>query len=113
MDDTQMDRDPYVHNTYWHEDQICITFQLSHPIPSILLVPHEAAAADEGGEGETEAAQEKPGTTSPPTFIKTAAIAALNLQGLKSFLAGKYSLSSYKVADTLQPEGTAVTVAHE
>ena len=48
MDDTQMHRDPYVHNTFWHEDQICITFQLSHTIPSIVLVPHEAAAADEG-----------------------------------------------------------------
>ncbi|TME06910.1 MAG: hypothetical protein E6I80_12765 [Chloroflexi bacterium] len=111
MDDTQMHRDPYVHNTYWHEDQICITFQLSHTIPSIELVPHEAATADEGGEGKT--AQEKPGTASPPTFIKTAAIAAMNLQGLNSFLVGKYSLSSYKVADTLQPEGTAVAVAHE
>ena len=111
MDDTQMHRDPYVHNTYWHEDQICITFQLSHTFPSIVLVPHEAAAADEGGEGET--AQEKPGTASPPTFIKTAAIAAMNLQGLNSFLAGKYSLSSYKVEDTLQPEGTPVAVAHE
>src|SRR5438270_11934997 len=109
MDDTQMHMDPYVHNTFWHEDQICITFQLSHTIPSIVLVPHEAAAAHEGGEGET--AQEKQGTA-PPTFIKTDAIAALNLQGLNSFLAEKYSLSSYKVADTLQHEGSAVAVAH-
>jgi len=110
MDDTQMHSDPYVHNTFWHEDQVCITFQLSHTIPSIILAPHQAAAADEGGEGET--AQEKPGTASPPTFIKTAAIAAMNLQGLNSFLAGKYSLSSFKVADTLQPEGTTVAVEH-
>jgi hypothetical protein len=110
MDDTQMHKDPYVHNTFWHEDQVCITFQLSHSIPTIVLVSREAAAADEGREGET--AQEKPRTAFPPTFIKTAAISAMNLQDLKSFLAGKYSLSSFKIADTLQPEGAAIAVAH-
>jgi hypothetical protein len=110
MDENQMNQmhmDPYMHNIFWHEDQICITFQLSPNIPTIPSVStgrdiaREAAAAGDGMPNN-----EEPPTLIAPTFNKDAAITAMNLDRLDEFLRGKYKLSSFRTIDTLRTEGS-------
>ncbi len=111
MDKTQMNQmhmGPYMHNTFWHEDQVCITFQFEYKtvptIPSVSTggdITLEAAAA---GDGMPK--NEKLPTLIAPTFNKDAAIKAMNLDRLNEFLKGKYKLSSFRTTDTLRPVGS-------
>jgi hypothetical protein len=99
MDDTQMPMDPYMHNAFWLEDRITVTFQLGTTIPTIPPgggVPDQNAA--QGGQARF---------ISPPTFDKTSAIHALKVNDLNDFLAGnRYpTLDPIDFTDTLRAPG--------
>jgi hypothetical protein len=75
--------DPYMHNSFWNEQQVAITFQLE---------PVEATTQD-------AAKQDPPLLISKPTFIDI-----LNLDKLGSYLADQgYVLDSFKPENTAMP----------
>ncbi len=70
--------DPYMHNSFWNEQQVAITFQLEPIEPTV---------------------QDALRVISKPTFIKN-----LNLDRLGSYLAGQgYILDSFKPENTAMP----------
>ena len=83
MDEMQQ----FMHNVFWHEDQVVVRFQLGGSVPQ----------ADVQKSGDN------------PIFIrKVDAIKFLNLDGLSRFLAGQgFKLSSFNVEDTLRAPGVA------
>jgi hypothetical protein len=102
MNNMHMQMDPYMHNAFWLEDRITITFQLGHdvvpPIPPGGGMHDGVAAADEG-----MTSREGP----PPTFDKTSAISALNVKDLNGFLDEKKfpMLHTINFTDTLRAPG--------
>ncbi len=106
MNVTQKPMDPYMHNAFWLEDRITVTFQLGTTIPTIPPgggVPDQNAAADKGMTDQGGQAR----FISPPTFDKTSAIRALKVNDLNKFLAGnRYpTLDTIDFTDTLRAPG--------
>jgi len=113
MDGTQTNQMPmgkFMHNAFWHEDQVCIMFQIGFGVvPTYPLIgPHlrRDAAFKEG-----TSTQEKPDSLFPPTFIKTDAIKALNLDALNNgdlLVKNHFRLSSFRTTQTLRPAGSTL-----
>ncbi len=101
-----MQMDPYMHNTYWYPDQITITFQLK----SGTVQPTGDVPAENAHDGEAMPDQRgSSGIIFPtfPTFPKKDTIAALNVDGLNSFLLANHypMLSPIDITDTLRFPG--------
>jgi len=101
MNDTQMPMDPYMHNAFWLQDRITVTFQLGPGTPTVPPgggVPDQVAVSGE---------EEPPPFISPPTFDKTKAISALKVNDLNGFLKGnRYpTLNPIDFTDTLRAPG--------
>ncbi len=99
MNNTQMHMDPYMHNAFWLEDRITVTFQLGPGAKRIYPgggVPNGNVTLDE---------EEDEGP--PPTFDKASAIPALKVNDLNGFLAGKGKpiLDTIDFTDTLRAPG--------
>ncbi len=96
--------DPFMHNVFWHENQVCITLQLSPEYSPSHVINQEADAA---GEAKSILAsfRGEPQGSFPPTFSKAPAIAAMQLPKLRDNLAlTGYRLTSFTISQTLQPE---------
>src|SRR5207302_115046 len=109
MNNMQMQMDPYMHNAFWLEDRITVTFQLEPgvvpPIPPGGGVPDGMTGADQGMTAADERMPSQDGP--PPTFDKTSAISALNVKDLNSFLDQKNfpMLNPIDFTDTLRAPG--------
>src|SRR5229473_1806658 len=97
MNNTQMHMDPYMHNAFWLEDRITVTFQLGPGAKRVFPIGgmpdrNVDAMIDEG---------------LPPTFDKASAIGALMVDELNGFLAGqgKPILDTIGFTDTLRTPG--------
>jgi hypothetical protein len=97
MNNMQMAKDPYMHNAFWLEDRITITFQLGPDAKKI----HPGGKVP-GGNLTLDKEKE-----SPPTFDKASAIGALKVNELNDFLAskGKPTLNPIDFTDTLRTPG--------
>ncbi len=96
--------DPFMHNAFWHENQVCITLQLSPEYSPSQGINQEANAA---GEAESVFApfRGEPQGSFPPTFPKAPVITAMQLPRLRDNLALRgYHLTSFTISQTLQPE---------
>jgi hypothetical protein len=96
MNNMQMQMDQYMHNAFWLEDRITITFQLgpdATPIPPPEDIPRGHVVT---GNGMTE--REGP----PPTFDKASAIPALKLRELNDFL----DKNNYPILNTIDFKDT-------
>ncbi len=96
--------DPFMHNAFWHENQVCITLQLSPEYGPSQGINQEANAP---GEVESILARFRGDQQGPfpPTFPKGPVIAAMQLPILRDDLASSgYHLTSFTISQTLQPE---------
>lgn len=119
MDDSQMNQmhmGPYMHNAFWHEDQVCITFQFGYNIiPTLPIifkgkdVPQKIAE-----EGENNFSTERPLISTAPTFSKMDAITKMNLNILNDFLVSNhFGLSSFRAVDTLRSVASIATATQD
>src|SRR5260370_590770 len=113
MDGTQMNQmhmGKYMHNAFWHEDQVCITFQIGPGfVPTYSIIgPHlQGGAAFEEG----TSTQERSGSLFPPTFKKMDAIKVLKLDALNNsdlLVKNHFRLSSFRTTETLRPAGSTL-----
>ena len=115
MNDTSMHMDPYMHNAFWLQDRITVTFQLDHTIPTITTGPRgleeNVAGAGENATGDEEkTTEQEPSRISPPTFSKPDAIAVVlkQIEQLNGFFIENShpSLKPIDFTDTLRAPGS-------
>src|SRR5713101_903134 len=103
MDDThmnQMHMGPYMHNAFWHEYQVCITFQFG-----FRVIPQDITAAGNEDKGRLPISPFLP-------FDKKAAIKAMNLEALNDsdlLVKNHFRLHSFRPSDTLRPMESTVS----
>lgn len=115
MNDASMHMDPYMHNAFWLQDRITITFQLDPTIPTITTGPRILDENITGGEENTTGeegmtSEQDSSRISPPTFIKRDAVAAVlkQLEQLNGFFFENShpSLKPIDFTDTLRAPGS-------
>ncbi len=103
MDDThmnQMHMGPYMHNAFWHEYQVCITFQFGFKV-----VPQDITTARNEDKERLQISPFLP-------FDKKAAIKAMHLEALNDsdlLVKNHFRLHSFRPSDTLRPMDSTVS----